>query len=264
VETRAEMTTRRIGALRAWMPWLILCVLVLGSQLPKSKAWLDHVYRPQIHVAGLDNQVLRVPPVVTKPTPEPAVFTFNILSATGTSILLAGILGGFFLRFSLGEMARIYASTVRIVWRSLLTITAMMAIGYLTRYAGLDAILGLAFARTGVFYPIFGTMLGWLGVALTGSDTSSNVLFGSLQKVTAGQLGLSPVLMSAANSSGGVMGKMIDAQSIVVASTATNAAGSEGAILRFVFRHSVVLALLVGLLVFLQAYVPPFTSMVPK
>src|SRR5471032_3417847 len=140
---------------------------------------------------------------------------------------------------------------------------AMMAIGYLTRYAGLDAILGLAFAHTGVLYSMFGTLLGWLGVALTGSDTSSNVLFGSLQKITATQLGLSPVLMAAANSSGGVMGKMIDMQSIVVASTATRWYGKEGKILRYVFFHSLALATLVGLLALLQAYVPPFTHMVP-
>jgi lactate permease len=144
------------------------------------------------------------------------------------------------------------------------TIAAMMAVGYTTRYSGVDATLGLAFAATGALYPIFGTMLGWLGVALTGSDTSSNVLFGSLQRITSEQLGLSPTLMAAANSSGGVMGKMIDAQSIVVASTATRWYGHEGDILRYVFFHSIVLALLVGLLVFLQAYVAPFTSMVVR
>ena len=262
--TAAQVKRDRIDTLRAWTPWVILCVLVLASGLPPIKAWLNHLFSPQIHIAGLDAQVVRVPPVVPKPTAEAAVFSFNALSATGTSILLAALMGGLFLRFSIGEMARAYIRTIRVAWRSLLTITAMLAIGYLTRYSGLDAILGLAFARTGVLYPIFGTMLGWLGVALTGSDTSSNVLFGGLQKITATQLGLSPVLMSAANSSGGVMGKMIDAQSIVVASTATNATGSEGAILRFVFKHSIALALLVGLLVFLQAYVPPFTSMVPR
>ena len=254
----------KMSAARAWIPWGILCVLVLLAGLPTVKGWLNHLYAPQIHIPGLDGQVLRVPPVVPKAAPEAAIFSFNLLSATGTAILVASILGGLFLGFSLGELIRAYGRTIRIAWRSLLTITAMLAIGYLTRYSGLDAILGLAFAHTGVLYPIFGTMLGWLGVALTGSDTSSNVLFGGLQKITANQLGLSPVLMSAANSSGGVMGKMIDAQSIVVASTATSATGQEGAILRFVFKHSVVLALLVGALVFLQAYVAPFTSMVPK
>ena len=139
----------------------------------------------------------------------------------------------------------------------------MLALGYVTRYSGTDATLGLAFANTGWVYPLFGTLLGWLGVALTGSDTASNVLFGGLQKVTAQQLGLNPVLMAAANSSGGVMGKMIDAQSIVVASTATRWYGHEGSILRYVFFHSIALAVLVGLLVMAQAYVAPFTHLVP-
>jgi lactate permease len=152
-------------------------------------------------------------------------------------------------------MVRAYARTLRRIGPSLLTISAMMALGYVTRYSGTDSILGLAFAHAGFMYPFFGTFLGWLGVALTGSDTSSNVLFGGLQVVTAHQVGVSPVLMAAANSSGGVMGKMIDAQSIVVAGTATHAHGQEGAILRYVFRHSLALATLVGLWVMLQAYV---------
>jgi lactate permease len=138
----------------------------------------------------------------------------------------------------------------------------MLAIGFLTRYSGLDAILGLAFARTGAWYPFFGTLLGWLGVALTGSDTASNVLFGSLQRITAQQVGVSPILMAAANSSGGVMGKMVDMQSIVVASTTTRWYGHEWEILRFVFLHSVLLAALVGVLVTLEAYVAPFTRLV--
>jgi lactate permease len=155
-----------------------------------------------------------------------------------------------------------YWETIKLVRFSLMTICAMFGVGYLTRYSGLDATLGLAFAYTGVFYTLFGTMLGWLGVALTGSDTAANVLFGSLQKTTAEQLGLPPILMASANSSGGVMGKMIDAQSIVVAATATKWTGHEGDILRYVFFHSIALALLVGLLVSLQAYVYPFTNMV--
>jgi lactate permease len=158
---------------------------------------------------------------------------------------------------------KIYGATLYTVRFSLLTIAAMLALGYTTRYSGLDATMGLAFARSGAFYPFFGTLLGWLGVALTGSDTSSNILFGSLQRITAQQLGLSPLLMAAANSSGGVMGKMIDAQSIVVASTATNWFGHEGEILRYVFFHSLALGCLVGILVTLQAYVMPFTKMVP-
>jgi lactate permease len=164
--------------------------------------------------------------------------------------------------FSPLGLVRTYWSTLKLVRYSLLTIACMLAIGFITRYSGIDATLGLAFANTGLLYPLFGTMLGWLGVALTGSDTSSNVLFGSLQRITAEQLGLSPILMSAANSSGGVMGKMIDAQSIVVASTATRWYGHEGDILRYVFLHSLVLAALVGVLVSLQAYVWPFTALV--
>ena len=197
-----------------------------------------------------------------KPTGEAAVFNFNWLSATGTGILFASIIAGLAMGFSFSGLIRVYWKTLKLVRYSLLTIAAMLAIGFTTRYSGLDATLGLAFAKTGFLYPFFGTMLGWLGVALTGSDTSSNVLFGSLQKITATQLGLSPTLMAAANSSGGVMGKMIDAQSIVVASTATRWYGHEGEILRFVFFHSLALAALVGILVMLQAYV--FTSMVVR
>ncbi len=251
------------SAARAWIPWLLLCALVLLWGLVPVKKVLNGIFAPQFHVPYLDGVVQRVPPVVAAAQSEAAVFTFNILSATGTSILIAALLGGMAMGCSLGQIGRVYLRTLRIAWPSLLTISAMLALGYLTRYSGLDAILGLAFARSGFFYPLFGTLLGWLGVALTGSDTSSNVLFGSLQKITATQLGLSPVLMAAANSSGGVMGKMIDMQSIVVASAATRWYGHEGKILRFVFLHSLVLAVLVGLLVMLQAYVPPFTHMVP-
>lgn len=161
-------------------------------------------------------------------------------------------------------MGRIYLKTLVQVRYSLITIAAMLALGYVTRYSGADATLGLALARTGKLYPFFGTMLGWLGVALTGSDTASNVLFGGLQKITANQTGLPATLMAAANSSGGVMGKMVDAQSIVVASTATNWYGHEGSILRYVFFHSLALAALMGILVLLQAYVSPFNSMVVK
>ena len=176
--------------------------------------------------------------------------TRNRLTAVGSGALVTALI----LRYSLREVAAEWVATLRVVRTSLLTIALMLGLGYVTRYSGEDAILGLAFAKTGVFYPFFGTLLGWLGVALTGSDTSSNVLFGSLQTITAKQLGLDPVLMAAANSSGGVMGKMIDAQSIVVASTVTRSEGQEGAILRYVFFHSVALAALVGLLVTLQAY----------
>jgi lactate permease len=206
--------------------------------------------------------VQRVPPVVIKPTAEPAVFGLNWISATGSGILFAAIISGFIMGLSLPKMIVMWWKTLWHVRFSLMTIAAMLSLGIVTRYSGLDATMGLAFARTGHFYPFFGTLLGWLGVALTGSDTSSNVLFGSLQKISAQQTGVSPVLMASANSAGGVMGKMIDAQSIVVASTATEWYGHEGDILRYVFWHSVALACLVGVLVMLEAYVPPFTRLV--
>ena len=210
----------------------------------------------------MHNLILRVPPVVAKPTAEAAIFQLNWISASGTAILIAAIISGFLMGFGPLQLLRQYGKTLYKVRFSLLTISAMMSIGFMTRYSGLDATMGLAFARTGMLYPFFGTLLGWLGVALTGSDTSSNVLFGSLQKISATQVGVSPILMCAANSCGGVMGKMIDAQSIVVASTATEWYGHEGDILRYVFLHSIALASLVGILVFLQAYVFPFTKMV--
>jgi len=246
---------------RAWLPWIILSVVVFswGS----AKAWLDTT-TVGIPIPGLHNLVQRVPPVVAAPRLEAASFAFSWLSATGSGILIAAIVAGLVMGCSIGEMARTYFRTLKLVRFSLLTISAMMAVGYTTRYSGVDATLGLAFARSGPLYPFFGTMLGWLGVALTGSDTASNVLFGSLQRITSEQLGLSPTLMAAANSSGGVMGKMIDAQSIVVASTATRWYGHESDILRYVFFHSIALAALVGLLVMLQAYVAPFTHLVVR
>ena len=252
----------RREVVRAWMPWVILSVVVFIWGLPQTKAFLDGTSLVRFPVPGLHNLVQRVPPVVTRPTAEPAVYNLNWLSATGSGILVAALIGGLAMGYRLREMARVYFETLKMVRHSLLTIAAMLALGFTTRYSGLDATLGLAFARTGFLYPFFGTLLGWLGVALTGSDTSSNVLFGSLQRITAEQLGLSPTLMAAANSTGGVMGKMIDAQSIVVASTATRWYGHEGEILRYVFLHSLALAGLMGLLVTLQAYVWPFTALV--
>jgi lactate permease len=205
---------------------------------------------------------MRVPPVVPKAVPEAAVYVFNLLSATGTGILLSAIAGALFMHYSVGVIVRTFFRTLWLVRYSLLTIVLMLALGTLTRYSGTDTTLGLAFANTGALYPFFGTLMGWLGVAMTGSDTASNVLFGGMQKVAAQQLGLAPNLMGAANSSGGVMGKMIDAQSIVVASTATRWVNHEGDILRFVFFHSFALACLVGVMVTLQAYVWPFTLLV--
>ena len=247
---------------RAWMPWLLLTVFVFAWGLPSMKNALNAVFAPAFPIEGLHNMIEKMPPAVIKPTKEGAVYTFGLLSATGTGILISAILGGLFMKYNPLQLLQAYGKTLWRVRYSLLTIVLMLGLGTLTRYSGLDTTLGLAFANTGVFYPFFGTLMGWLGVALTGSDTASNVLFGGMQKVAAEQLGLSPNLMGAANSAGGVMGKMIDAQSIVVASTATGWLNKEGEILRYVFFHSLALAAMVGIFVTLQAYVWPFTAMV--
>jgi len=254
----------RAQVVKAWTPWAILSVLVFIWGLPQAKNWLNDLSAPKVAIEGLHNLVVRMPPVVPKPTPEAAIYVLNWLSATGTGILIAAIIAGVAMGIGAGKMVQTYGRTLKRVRFSLLTIAAMLALGFTTKSAGLDSTLGLAFAHAGWLYPFFGTMLGWLGVALTGSDTSSNVLFGGLQRVSAEQLGLSPVLMAASNSSGGVMGKMIDAQSIVVASTATQWYGHEGEILRYVFFHSLALAALMGLLVMAQAYVYPFTALVVR
>jgi lactate permease len=248
----------------ALLPWIIVCVVMLIWGNGAFKNWANSIFVWSYPVPDLDKMIFKVSPVVPKPTPEGAVFGFTYLSFTGTGMLISAIISGFLMGLSPLRMIQEYGRTIRLCSISLITISAMLAIGTLTRLSGVDATLGLAFAATGVLYPFFGTLLGWLGVALTGSDTASNVLFGNLQKITSEQLGLSSILMAAANSSGGVMGKMIDAQSIVVASTATNWYGHEGTILRFVFKHSIALACLVGLFVMLQAYVYPFTEMVLK
>jgi lactate permease len=260
-ERRASEYTRG-QIIKAWIPWIILSVFVFLWGVPQIKAFLDSIWILKIPVEGLHNLVQKVPPVVAAPAVEPAIYSLNLLSATGTGILLAAIVSGFVLGYSPLGLIRMYFKTFYLIRFSLLTIAGMLALGYVTKYSGTDATMGLAFAQTGWLYPLFGTMLGWLGVALTGSDTASNVLFGGLQKITSEQLGLNPVLMASANSSGGVMGKMIDAQSIVVASTATRWYGHEGDILRYVFFHSLALALLVGLLILAQAYVWPFTALV--
>jgi lactate permease len=236
-------------------PWIIVCVVLLVWGTGWFKAAVNPYTTWNYAVPDLHNMINKVAPVAAKPTPEGAVFSFTWLTYTGSGMLIAAIISGVLMGFSPAKMVVEYGRTLKICAYSLLTISAMLAIGTLTRLSGIDATLGLAFAGTGVLYPFFGTLLGWLGVALTGSDTASNVLFGNLQRITSEQLGLSPILMGAANSSGGVMGKMIDAQSIVVASTATNWFGHEGSILRFVFWHSISLACLVGLFVMAQAYI---------
>lgn len=249
---------------RAWMPWLVLCAVLLVWGIPQLSHWMDAETTVRFSVTGLHNAIERMPPVVARPTAEAAVFTLNWLPATGTGILLAAILAGLLLGFGPLTLAKEFLRTLFNIRYAMVTIAAMMAIGFVTRYCGLDATLGLAFARTGHLYPFFGTLIGWIGVASTGSDTSSNVLFGSLQVMTAQQIGVSPVLMASANSAGGVMGKMISASSIVVASTATQNYGQEGSILRFVFLHSLALACLVGVVVYLMAYVYPFTALLGR
>jgi lactate permease len=260
VDTATQVKVTVAEAWKAWMPWIILSVAVFIWGFYKNE--LAKVSNPTWDIPWLHNLVLKAPPLAPKPTPEGATWAFSWLSATGTGILLAGIISGLALGLKPRQLVSIYGKTLNRVKFSLLTIVLMLALGFTTRYSGSDSTMGLAFASTGFLFPFFSAMLGWLGVALTGSDTSSNVLFGNLQKVAASQLGLNPILTAATNSSGGVMGKMIDAQSIVVAGVATGQQGEEGNILRYVFWHSLVLAALVGVLVMLQAYV--FPGMIPK
>jgi len=259
--------------LKAWMPFAILSIFVLVWGLPKVKLAMNKATTPAFSVIlpdgrkrpgppgwdvpYLHNAVTRAAPVVTKPTPEAARYDFNWLTATGTGCFLAAIVSGLLLGLGPGRLMSIFWHTLTRMRMAMIAISFMLGLGFVTRYSGLDAVLGLAFTRTGWLFPFFGTYLGWLGVALTGSDTSSNALFGSLQRITAEQLHLDPILMCAANSTGGVMGKMVDAQSIVVATSATNQVGNEGMIFRFVFWHSVALAAIVGIIVMLYAYVFP-------
>jgi lactate permease len=257
--------------LKAWMPFAILSLFVLLWGLPKIKLAMNQATTPAFKVvlpngkvrpgpAGWDvpylhNAVYRAAPVVSKPTPEAARYDFNWLSATGTGCFFAAIVSGFMLGLGPKQLILIFIKTLRRMQLAVIAISFMLGLGYVTRYSGLDAVLGLAFTRSGWFYPFFGTFLGWLGVALTGSDTSSNALFGSLQRITSQQLGIDPVLMCAANSAGGVMGKMVDAQSITIATAATEQVGNEGIIFRYVAWHSVALGAIVGVIVLLYAYV---------
>lgn len=241
----------------AWMPWIILSIVVFLWGVPKVKGALNGLSSPSLTLGALHQHVFRAPPVVPKAYAEDAIFSFNWLSATGTALLISGFLSGLLLGLGPVKLMELFGRTLWRVRISLITIAAMLALGFVTRFGGLDATMGLAFAGTGKLFPFFSPLLGWLGVALTGSDTSSNVLFGNLQQITAGRLGISPVLAAASNSSGGVMGKMIDAQSIVVAGVATGQEGQGGTILRDVFFHSLALATLVGLLVLAEAYLFP-------
>ena len=238
---------------RIWFPWLVLIALVLIWGIPQFKNILDSATL-EFAIPYLDQLVYRVPPVSLTPKAEAAVFRLNWLSATGTAIFITGVLNALFLGFKPKVIVGMFIKAIYEVRFSLLTISGMMALGFVTRFSGMDATLGLAFANAGILYPFFGTLLGWIGVAITGSDTSSNVLFGSLQRVTAEHLGIDPVVMAAANSAGGVMGKMIDAQSIVIASTSTKWFGHEREILRGILLHSLVLAVLVGVVVTIKIY----------
>ncbi len=249
---------------KPWVPWLVLTLAIFAWGTRPVKETLDRLASPSFPVPGIHQQVMRTPPVVRVPKVEKVELKLNVLSATGTGILLAAVISGLLMGYSPRQLLRVWWDTLMAVRQSLLTIAAMLALGNVTKLSGADATLGMALAKTGVFYPFFGTLLGWLGVALTGSDTASNVLFGSLQRITAEQLGLSPYLMCAANSTGGVMGKMIDAQSIVVAGVAVSAHGDEGKILRFVFWHSLVLAALISAWVAAQAYWPLLQSTVVR
>jgi lactate permease len=274
VSTRHDLSAGRL--IYAWMPWLLLAGMVslwswpawqtmLNGGTPENPNVLRGIGKLSISVPWLDGRVYRTSPVAPvalgsdrATSPEKAIYTVNWLSATGTGLFFATILAGFWLRVGFFEFFMLFGKTVYSVRWALMTIACMLALAFTTKYSGADATLGLAFTHTGWFYPFFAPMLGWLGVALTGSDTSCNALFGSLQRITAGQLHLNPVLIVTANSTGGVMGKMIDAQSIVVAAAATQQSGNEGRILRFVFFHSIILAVFVGLLTLAQAYLMPW------
>jgi lactate permease len=254
----ADVPLTRTQIAYAWFPWLLLSAMVFLWGWPDIKTALNDVSARSFDVPHLHEQVLRAPPVVAVSTPEKARYDFNWLSTTGTGIFLAAVLTGFWLRVPPRQFVTLFGLTAWRMREALLTIACMLALAFTTKYSGSDATMGLAFTHTGWLYPFFAPLLGWLGVALTGSDTSSNALFGSLQRITAEQLNLPPVLIVASNSTGGVMGKMIDAQSIVVAAVATGQHGGEGRILRFVFWHSIVLAMLVGLLTLVQAYAMPW------
>jgi lactate permease len=275
-----ESEDSKMVVFNAWIPWLLLSVMVMLWGWPSIKQQLngDEVKSPNFmqgvsvlsfSVPQLDRRIYRASPVAKVAAGkdraeqgEEAVYKFNWLSATGTGIFIAAILSALWLRIPARECVQLFGETIVKLRFALMTIACMLALAYVTKYSGADATMGLAFTKTGSWYPFFAPLLGWLGVALTGSDTSSNALFGSLQRITAEQLNLNPILIVASNSTGGVMGKMIDAQSIVVAAVATEQPHGEGALLRFVFWHSISLATLIGLLTLVQAYLLPW--MIPS
>jgi lactate permease len=247
----------------AWVPWIILCVIVALWATDFFKQIVDPLFSPVYHLPGVDKMIIQMPPAFAKPTPLAEALRFSFISYAGTGILVAALIAGVVMGFGPVSLFKHYMKTLYVVRYPILTITAMLSLAAVTSASSMNGTQGLAFARTGFFYPFFGTMLGWLGVAATGSDTAANALFGGLQSVTSHQLGISAVLMAGSNSTGGVMGKMICISSIVVAVAATNWQGGESRILRFVFWASVILGSAVGVLAMLQAYVWPFTLTVP-
>lgn len=273
IKSKGKLAYNRASVIRAWLPWVLLTVFVFTWGMPNVKTFLNggdkdapnflhNISLISVEMPDLHNKVYRdVPVVPQRDKPEPAIYNFNWLSATGSGILLAAMISAWFMKISRRMFFRIAGLTLHKLRWSLLTIACMLGVGYITRYSGMDATLGLAFTRTGVIYPFFAAVLGWLGTAVTGSDTASNALFGSLQRITAEQLHLNPILICTTNSTGGVVGKMLDAQSIVVSAAATDQQGTESSILRFVFWHSIALVCIVGTIALLQAYV--FKWMVP-
>ena len=259
VNTADPLTFFRIA--KAWSPFLLLSAFVVVWGLAPVGKVLDS-YSWKQPVPGLHMMVFRTPPVVAKPFAEPALFDVSWLSTPGTGTFFAGLIAGPLLGLSFKRTLQIFFRVFRNLKLSLIAIMAMLGLGYVTRYCGMDATMGMALAHTGAAFPFFGTMIGWLGVALSGTDAGSNALFGSLQVITANKLGLSPILMGAANSAGGVMGKMVAAQSLVIACAVTGQQGQEGLLFRAVLKHSLGLLILVGLLVMLYAYV--FTGAIPS
>jgi lactate permease len=245
-----------LAVLRGWSPFIIASILIFGTGLPAIAGYLnfDALRTP---MPFLHNAVLKMPPVAPQPTPEDATVNLNFVAIPGTVLFVSAVVAAFLAGLPWRTTRQLFQRTLVQMTPSLLAISFMVGLAYITRYSGMDTVLGLSLTGTGALFPFFGTLLGWLGVALTGTDAGSNALFGNLQKTTAEQLGLSPILMGAANSTGGVMGKMIDAQSIVVASSATYQQGNEAAIFKAVFWHSIVLACLVGLIVMAYAYLFP-------
>jgi lactate permease len=254
-----ELTAGRM--LLAWLPFILLSGFVVLWGQPVVAKFLDS-YSWKQPVPGLHLQVIRMPPVTLKPFAEPALFDVSWLSTPGTGIFVAGLIAGPLVGLSFRRTVQVFFQSLwRLRW-SLVAIMAMLGLGYVTRYCGMDATMGMAMAHTGVLFPFFGTMIGWLGVALSGTDAGSNALFGSLQVIAANKLGLSPNLMGAANRAGGVLGKMIAAQSLVIGCAVTGQEGKEGELFRAVLKHSIGLLLLVGLIVMLYAYV--FTAAIPS